>query len=246
SSSTREQLIMEHLPQVRLIARRIHDRLPGSFSLEDLVSSGTVGLIAAIDRYDGDQGVKLRTYAEYKIRGAILDGLREMDWAPRRQRRRARSIQQAAAKIEQRTQTTPTVEEIAVELGITTSECRDWVNNSHCLAFTSLDSKTSDEDGNDNTRQFACTEEDSLPSQIFERAELRGLLASAIEHMPKQEKMVLSLCYHKELTLREIAKVMDLHESRISQLKMQALARLKVLFEKNWPKKGSVTPARVN
>jgi RNA polymerase sigma factor for flagellar operon FliA len=238
ATTERERLIMEHLPQVKLIARRIHERLPESISLDDLISSGTVGLIAAIDRYDSDQGVKLRTYAEYKIRGAILDSLRDMDWAPRRQRRRARSIQQATAAIEQRTQTAPTVEEIAAELGITVSECREWVNDSRTLSFTSLDTTSKDDEGNEMARQFAGTEE-LLPSRVFERAELREVLTQAIQHMPRQERTVLSLFYHEDMTLREIAKVMELHESRISQLKVQALSRLRVILAKTWPDKGT-------
>src|SRR5689334_912115 len=98
--SEREQLIIEHLPQVRLIARRIHERCPENVSLEDLVSTGTIGLISAIDRFDPTQGVKLKTYAEYKIRGAILDSLRSMDWAPRDQRRRAKQIESVMASLE--------------------------------------------------------------------------------------------------------------------------------------------------
>src|SRR5580765_8693904 len=98
----RERLIMEHLPQVRLIARRIHERLPESVSLDDLVSTGVVGLISAIDRFDASHNVKLKTYAEYKIRGAILDSLRGLDWAPRQQRKRAKQIDAAIATLEQR------------------------------------------------------------------------------------------------------------------------------------------------
>src|SRR6202047_1333007 len=103
----RERLIMEHLPQVKLIARRIHERLPGSVSLDDLISTGVVGLIAAIDRYDATHDVKLKTYAEYKIRGAILYSLRGLDWAPRQQRRRAKLIEAAIASLEQQHQRTP-------------------------------------------------------------------------------------------------------------------------------------------
>src|SRR5918911_5331222 len=99
---TRERLILEHLPQVRLIARRIHDRLPGCVNLDDLISTGIVGLISAIDRYDPSQNVKLKTYAEYKIRGAILDSLRGLDFAPRQQRKRAKQIEAAIASAEQR------------------------------------------------------------------------------------------------------------------------------------------------
>lgn len=237
-SDTREQLIMEHLPQVRLIARRIHSRMPGAVNFEDLVSSGTVGLIAAIDRYDQEQGVKLRTYAEFKIRGAILDSLRANDLAPRSQRRRGREIQKAKAAIEQRTGAVPGPEEIAQELGISAAECREWMSQSQALAFTSLDRTTTDEEGNAQQRQIA-DGENCLPSHNLEATELRSLLAACINHMPKQEKIVLSLIFNENLSLREIAKVMDLHESRISQIKSQALSRMRKLLETRWPKKGS-------
>src|SRR5947199_487433 len=119
---SREDLILEHLPQVKLIARRIHDRLPVSVSLEDLISVGVVGLIAAIDRYDPKHDVKLKTYAEYKIRGAILDNLRGLDWAPRQQRRRARLIENAIAELEQSYQRMPTEEEIAAHLRLSVED----------------------------------------------------------------------------------------------------------------------------
>ncbi len=109
----REQLILQHMPQVRLIARRIHDRLPETVSLEDLVSTGVVGLISAIDRYDPSHGVKLKTYAEYKIRGAILDSLRGLDWAPRQQRHRSKLIEGAIARLEQSLHRSPGEEDIA-------------------------------------------------------------------------------------------------------------------------------------
>ncbi len=118
----RERVILEHLPQVRLIARRIHERLPECVSMEDLVSTGVVGLISAIDRFDPTQNVKLKTYAEYKIRGAILDSLRGLDWAPRQQRRRSKQIEQAINAVEQRLKRSPSEEDIAAELA-----CR-WTN----------------------------------------------------------------------------------------------------------------------
>src|ERR1700676_1859408 len=110
----REQLIIEHLPQVRLIARRIHDRLPESVTLDDLISTGVVGLISAIDHFDPSQNVKLKTYAEYKIRGAILDSLRGLDWAPRQQRKRAKQIEAAINAAEQRLRRSPSEDEIAL------------------------------------------------------------------------------------------------------------------------------------
>src|SRR5690349_11579197 len=123
----RDRLIMEHLAQVRLIARRIQERLPRSISLEDLVSTGVLGLIAAIDNFDPRQNVKLKTYAEYKIRGAILDSLRCMDWVPRQKRRKARQIEAAMASAEQRLKRTVTEEETAAELRISIAEFREWL-----------------------------------------------------------------------------------------------------------------------
>jgi RNA polymerase sigma factor FliA len=114
----RERLILEHLPQVKLIARRIHERLPENVSLEDLISTGIIGLISAIDRFDESHNVKLKTYAEYKIRGAILDSLRGLDWAPRQQRKRSKQIESVIMSLEQRLQRAPHEEEIAQELGL--------------------------------------------------------------------------------------------------------------------------------
>src|SRR5438309_1340263 len=127
STEERERLIMEHLPQVRLIARRIHERLPESISLDDLVSTGIIGLISAIDRFDSSHNVKLKTYAEYKIRGAILDSLRGLDWAPRQQRRNANQIEAAIAAAEQLLQRAPTEEEIAAQLEISIAEFHQWL-----------------------------------------------------------------------------------------------------------------------
>src|SRR5580698_4001806 len=123
----RERLILEHLPQVRLIARRIQERLPENVSLDDLVSTGVIGLISAIDNFDPAQNVKLRTYAEYKIRGAILDSLRGLDWAPRQKRRRSKQIEAAIAKAEQRLQRAPNEDEIAAQLEITLEEYHEWL-----------------------------------------------------------------------------------------------------------------------
>ena len=117
TAEAREQLILEHLPQVKLIARRIHERLPVSVSLDDLISTGVIGLIAAIDRYDEAHEVKLKTYAEYKIRGAILDSLRGLDWAPRQQRKRSKQIEAAIAALEQEYQRMPVEDEIAAYFG---------------------------------------------------------------------------------------------------------------------------------
>jgi RNA polymerase sigma factor for flagellar operon FliA len=231
----REQLILEHLPQVRLIARRIHDRLPESVSLDDLISTGVIGLIAAIDRFDPNQNVKLKTYAEYKIRGAILDSLRGLDWAPRQQRKRAKQIEAAICSAEQRLHRSPSEEEIATELGQTIEEYHGWLVDSRGLSLGSLESVANPDDENRSLLKFVADDEDQWPSRVVERLELERLLADAIGNMPAIEKTVLSLYFHEELTLREISKIVNLHESRISQLKTQAVLRLRSYMEKRWP-----------
>ncbi|MBE0656427.1 MAG: FliA/WhiG family RNA polymerase sigma factor [Bryobacteraceae bacterium] len=234
TSEERERVIIEHLPQVRLIARRIHERLPDSVNLEDLVSTGVVGLISAIDRFDPGQNVKLKTYAEYKIRGAILDSLRGLDWAPRQQRRRSKRIEQAVSVLEQRLKRAPAEEEIAAEVGVTLEEYHEWLGEVRGLSLGSLDQHAPEEEGRDLLRFVSGSDED-LPSKLLERSELRRLLAQAISRMPYVERTVLGLYYQEELTLREIAKVVDLHESRVSQLKTQAIVRLRAFMRKKWP-----------
>ena len=233
SAGERERLILEHLPQVRLIARRIHDRLPESVSLEDLISTGIVGLISAIDHFDPGHNVKLKTYAEYKIRGAILDSLRGLDWAPRQQRKRVKRIEAAIASAEQKLRRMPTEEEIAAELNLNTSEYHEWLVDIRGINLGSLES-TCGQDGR-NLLRYISDDEESWPSRVVERAELEKLVAEAIEKMPYVERTVLSLYYHEELTLREIAKVIRLHESRVSQLKSQAIVRLRSYMRKRWP-----------
>ena len=233
TEAQREQLILEHLPQVRLIARRIQERLPENISLDDLVSTGVLGLISAIDQFDPSHRVLLKTYAEYKIRGAILDSLRGMDWAPRQKRRQAKQIDAAIAKAEQRLKRPPTEEEIAAQLEIPIEEYHKWLVEIRALNIGSLD-YTAGEQGKD-LLQFIPDDGQNLPSTVLERAELTRLLAEGISGIPEIERTVLSLYYHEELTLREIAQVVNLHESRISQLKTQAILRLRSRLAECWP-----------
>jgi RNA polymerase sigma factor FliA len=230
----RERLILEHLPQVRLIARRIHERLPENVSLDDLVSTGVLGLISAIDRFDPAQNVKLKTYAEYKIRGAILDSLRGLDWAPRQQRRRSKQIESAIAQLEQRLQRAPAEEEIAAELGVALDEYHDWLSEIRGLNVGSLESQNCEE-GASGLMRFVSDKEEDWPSNAFERAEMKRVLMQAISRMPYIERTVLGLYYQDDLTLREISKIVKLHESRVSQLKTQAIVRLRAFMRAKWP-----------
>ena len=237
----RERLILEHLPQVRLIARRIQERLPENISLEDLISTGVLGLISAIDNFDPSHNVKLKTYAEYKIRGAILDSLRGLDWAPRQKRRKAKQIEAAIAGAEQRLQRTPGEDEIAAELGVGLEEYHEWLVEIRGLNVASLEYAGSDQ-GKDLLHSVA-DESSNLPSTILERSELERLLAESICDIPRMEQMVLSLYYQEELTLREIADIVHLHESRISQLKSQAILRLRTKLAEQWPSSRGAVPA---
>ncbi|HUB82912.1 MAG TPA: FliA/WhiG family RNA polymerase sigma factor [Bryobacteraceae bacterium] len=240
SDDEREQLILQHLPQVRLIARRIQERLPENISLEDLISTGVIGLIAAIDNFDPSHNVKLKTYAEYKIRGAILDSLRGLDWAPRQKRRQAKRIEAAIAATEQRLQRAPNEEEIAEQLEISLEEYHEWLVEIRGLNIASLE-YTSGDQGKDLLHYLPDTD-DNLPSTVLERSELERLLAEGIDGIPAMERTVLGLYYTEELTLREIAQVVNLHESRISQLKSQAILRLRAHLAGQWPAtRGMVT-----
>jgi RNA polymerase sigma factor for flagellar operon FliA len=229
----RERLILEHLPQVRLIARRIQERLPENIILEDLVSTGVLGLISAIDNFDPSHNVKLKTYAEYKIRGAILDSLRGLDWAPRQKRRKSKQIEAAITAVEQRLQRSPTEEETAVQLGISIEEYHQWLVEIRGLNIASLE-YAGNEQGKD-LLHYIPDDSESLPSTLLEKSELERLLAKGIDGIPAIERTVLSLYYHEELTLREIAQVVNLHESRISQLKSQAILRLRSHLSEQWP-----------
>lgn len=232
TTAEREQLILEHLPQVRLIARRIHDRLPENVSLDDLISTGVVGLIAAVDHFDPAHGVQLKTYAEHKIRGAILDSLRELDWAPKNKRRRAKQIEAVISMLEQRLGRAPAEDEIAAELKISLEEYQQQLYEVRGLTIGSFEFANEDQEG--DLLNYIPDSEDNLPSTTLERAELEKLLAEAIEQMPPMERTVLSLYYHEEATLREIAEIMQMHLSRIAQLKSQGILRLRTYMERRW------------
>jgi RNA polymerase sigma factor for flagellar operon FliA len=234
SEEERERLILEHLPQVRLVARKIHERLPETISFDDLLSAGVVGLIQAIDNFDPRHNVKLKTYAEFRIRGAILDSLRETDWAPRLKRKQAREFEAAIARAEQRLGRVPEEAEIAAEVNLTLDEYRQKLTEMEALNIGELEFVRDENETPVILKYAASTEEDS-PAATLERAELERLIAASIDRIPKVEKTVLSLYFYEELTLREIAEVMGIHLSRVSQIKSQAILRLRTAMVKRWP-----------
>jgi len=235
AAAERERLILERLPQVKLIAARIHEKLPQSVSLDDLISAGIIGLITAIDHFNPGLNVKLKTYAEHKIRGAILDSLRGLDWAPRNKRRKAKLIEAAILMAEKKHSRTPVEEEIAVELGITLEEYHQWLVEVRAVNLARLEQAGSGEGEAIDALRFLSDDEDHWPSNLFERSELEKLVAGALERMPRTERTILSLYYYEELTLRQIAEVLKIHETRVSQLKSQAVLRLRTYLRARWP-----------
>jgi len=230
----RERLILEHLPQVRLIARKIHERLPDTVTLDDLLSAGVVGLIHAIDHFDPNQNVKLRTYAEYRIRGAILDSLRASDWAPRMKRKLARTLEAGLARAEQRWGRVPEEAEIAAELDMPVEVYREKLGEVAALDIGELEFLRDERETPILLKYVSAPDEDS-PALQLEKAELERLIAAAIDHIPTAERTVLSLYFYEELTLREIAEIMGIHFSRVSQIKSQAILRLRNAIAQRWP-----------
>jgi len=233
-SNERERLILEHLPQVRWVATRIHEKLSDSTSLEDLISIGIVGLINAIDNFDPQFNVKLKTYAEHKIRGAILDSLRGMDGVPAHKRKHLKHIQATVGVLEQRLQRAPAEEEIAAELGVTLQAYQEMLLELRAVSVGSLDAAPQREDSR-SLINFIATPEENSPARLLERSELEKLIAEGLKKMPRVEGLVLDLYYRQELGIREIAPILNLHITRVSQIKAQAILRLRNYLQRHWP-----------
>jgi RNA polymerase sigma factor FliA len=231
---SREQLILDHLPQVNWIATRIHEKLPGNTNLEDLISIGIIGLINAIDNFDPSLNVKLKTYAEYKIRGAILDSVRGMDGIAPHKRKRLKLVQTAMSTLEQRLQRAPSEEEIATELGIPHREYQEWLVELRGISIGSLDAPISEDDSR-SLISYVADSEDNSPALILERSELQKLIQEGLEKLPGPERIVLDLYYRQGQNIREIAPILDVHITRISQIKAQAIIRLRNYIERRWP-----------
>lgn len=236
AAAVRERLILEHLPQVRWVARRIHERLPAAFGLDDLISTGIIGLINAIDSYDPTYNAQLKTYAEYKIRGAILDSIRGMDGIPAHRRKNVKQVEAAILATEQRLGRTPTEEEIAAELKIPLAEYHEWLFELRGVTIGSLDSPANGREGG-ALIQYLADDEDKSPSRLVERSALEQLLAEGLSQLPPNERIVLTLYYKEEQNMREIAPILNLHLTRVSQLKSQGILRLRTYIAKRWPSK---------
>ncbi len=228
--TARDRLIVAYSPLVKYVAGRLSSGLPQTVDTADLVSYGVFGLIDAIDKFDPDRGIKFETYAIARIKGAIIDELRAMDWVPRSVRARAREFEAAYIALENRMKRVPSDAEIAQEMGVTSRELQAILTR---LSYTSIISfeeiwagGTDHEDRGDPLGSIADDSADD-PVSIFETAELKEILAGAIERLPDREKTVIALYYYEGLTLKEIGAVLGVTESRVSQMHTKAVLRLR-------------------
>jgi len=226
----RDRLIVTYAPLVKYVAGRLGSGLPAHVDDEDLVSYGLLGLIGAIERYDPDRDVKFETYAIARIRGAIIDELRALDWVPRSVRSRARDIERAIGELEAKLGRVPTDEEIAGKLGVTTEELDESLSEISRSSIAALDELwTIGGSGGDQVALIDTIEDTEAPDPqgALSQTELREAIADAIARLPEREKLVVTLYYYEELTLREIGEVLGVTESRVSQLHTKAILRLK-------------------
>ena len=225
----RERLVLAYSPLVRYVASRMSSNLPSHVEEADLISYGLLGLIGAIERYDPGRDVKFETYALGRIRGAIIDELRSLDWVPRSVRSRAREIERTIAELEAKLGRAPTDEEIAGKLGVTEEELDEDLLEISRTSIAALDELWTVSSGGDQIALIDTIEDPSGPSPVtaLDETELREAIADAIARLPEREKLVVTLYYYEELTLREIGEVLGVTESRVSQLHTKAVLRLK-------------------
>ena len=223
----RERLLAEQLPQVRYIARRIHERLPRHVPLDDLVHAGVVGLIDALEKFDHAKQVQFGSYAKFRIRGAILDSLRAMDWSPRDLRRQARQLEEAHDKLRLKLGGHPSQPELACEMGIPLDELQRLLSDINALEIGSL-RLISQEDGReeDLTERLSAPVDHGPFAQCL-HSEMKQLIALALEDLPERERQVLALYYYQELTMKEIGALLGVGESRVSQIHSMAVLRLR-------------------
>ena len=222
----RDRLLIEHLPSVRFIARKLQQTLPRHIELDDLISAGVVGLMEAFNRFDALRHVQFKSYAQFRIRGAILDWLRTLDWGPRELRRKARAIAETTRVLTQQLGRTPAEQEIADAMGLELEELQQLIGDLRSAELGSLNAEHSKED-EDEELDYVPTPEQEDPLFLCLAAESRQRLIDAIEELPEKERLVLTLYYYEELTMREIGMTLGVVESRVSQIHSGAVRKLR-------------------
>ncbi len=240
TAAERDRLLLEHLPTVRYLARRLHERLPQHVELDDLISAGVVGLIDAFSKFDHAKKVQFKSYAQFRIRGAILDSLRTLDWSPRELRRKGRAVEEAIRATTQRLGRAPAEPEVAKEMGLELSEYQTLLGELKGLEIGSLHLERSEDSGDEELTYIPGPADDDPLFRCL-KGEMKQCLTDAIEELPEKERMVLTLYYYEELTMKEIGLTLGVVESRVSQIHSSAVVRLRASL-RNLVSKGAKMP----
>ena len=231
-----EELIREFIPTIKFLALRLSVRVPSGLNVDDLISVGTLGLLDAISKFDSTRKIKFRTYAEFRIRGAMLDEIRAMDWVPRSIRKRIRRIQQGTTKYIQRNLQPPTEAELAAELDMNVEELNKVLLQANSSVLLSLEDFGIQEDDTQSLPIELVDRDQPTPLESLLSEDTRRILVSSINRLPKRLRLVLTLYHFEELTMKEIGTLLNVTESRICQLHAQAMIRLRSLLHWRMPK----------
>ena len=229
-SGEQERVLLEHLPIVRFLARRIHERLPQHVDIEDLVSAGVMGLMDAFSKFDPAKKVQFRSYAQFRIRGAILDSLRTLDWSPRELRRKGRAVEEAIRVLTVRMGHAPGEGEVAAEMGVGLDEYQQLLGDLKGLEIGTLHMEHNEDSGEEELAYVPGRPEDDPLFQCL-RGELEDKLTEAIANLPDRERLVMTLYYYEEMTMREIGLALGVVESRVSQVHASAVVHLRVALK---------------
>ena len=225
----REEVIIQYSPMIKYVANRIAMRLPPHIEVDDLISVGVLGLMDAITKYDSSRGAKFKTYAEFRVRGAILDELRSLDWVPRSIRQKASQVDKVVQGLQAKLRRTPEDEEVAQEMGLSLDQFHETLNETKSIPIFSLEDLGIAKESGDQQSLLDCLagKADADPQTQIRLVELKEIIAKAIDALPEKERLMVSLYYYEELTMKEIGAVLDITESRVSQIHSKAVYRLR-------------------
>jgi RNA polymerase sigma factor for flagellar operon FliA len=230
SPHLREQIVLEHTPLIRYIVNRIAVRLPSHIDLDDLHNTGVIGLMDAIEKYDPEKNCKFKTYAEFRIKGAILDQLRSLDWVPRSVRQKSRRLERAYGEVEQRLGRSASDDEVADSLGLQLDKFHELLNQVRGISLVNLEEIRGTNSDGDRTGTYADIIEDvnsENPFASLKLAEMKQVIAQTISALPEKERLVISLYYYEDLNMKEIGGILGITESRVCQIHTKAVLRLR-------------------
>ena len=226
----KEQIVMEHTTLIRYIVNRIAVRLPSHIDLDDLHNTGVIGLMDAIEKYDPEKNCKFKTYAEFRIKGAILDQLRSLDWVPRSVRQKSRRLERAYGEVEQRLGRSASEEEVADSLGLQIEKFHELLNQVRGISLVNLEEIRGGGQDGDRTGNYADIVEDvnaENPFSAFKLHEMKQVIADTIGVLPEKERLVISLYYYEDLNMKEIGGILGITESRVCQIHTKSVLRLR-------------------